>query len=381
MNNSKAKILIKKYLDGTCSPEEKTLLESWYFSMAHNQEDETSELDYDQIGKEIWNKLPVQKQSAPSMIRLWPRYAAAAIILFILSFSVYFISNQRHTESSKSLVVKNDRDILPGGNKATLILADGSSVVLGNLKKGVIANEENAVITKNEEGYVVYNVNAKETVTEVELNTLSTPNGGTYLVELSDGTKVWLNAATSLKYPTMFKGKERLVELTGEAYFEVAKNKEMPFRVKSNDQVVEVLGTHFNINTYSNEPDVKTTLLEGSVRIKQLSSGVEKLLVPGQKAVLKPLQSGISLQKTNLDDAIAWKNGEFSFHNSDLKAIMRQLERWYSIEVKYEGNVVNQSFGGSTFRNENLSEVLKVLELGGVRFKKEGNVITVYPSN
>lgn len=376
MDKSRAQSLLRKYLNGTCTPDEKIVVEKWYLDTVGQQPDDASDLNYDQIGSEIWNRLPQSVKNQPKVSRIsgWSRYAVAAIILFIVSFSVYFISNRNSSESN----VIAQTDIKAGGNHATLTLADGSTVVLKDLKNGVVANQNSAVITKNSEGEIVYKVNDQQTSAEVALNTLSTPNGGTYQVELPDGTKVWLNAASSLKYPTVFKGKERVVELSGEAYFEVAKNAVMPFKVKSNDQIVEVLGTHFNINSYTNEPNVKTTLLEGSVRIHQLSSGAEKLMVPGQTASLKPSQMGIYLQNSNTENAIAWKNGEFSFQNTDLKTIMRQLERWYSIEVKYEGNVDNLSFGGSTYRNADLSEVLKVLELSGVHFKMEDKTLIVY---
>jgi len=210
----------------------------------------------------------------------------------------------------------------------------------------------------------------------VAFNTISTPVGGQYTVVLPDGSKVWLNAASSLKFPTAFTGTERRVELTGEGYFEVAKNKHMPFKVNFNREEVEVLGTHFNISAYPDEAVTRTTLLEGSVRISK--NNIKKILVPGQQAISSMQTGGFNIAEVNTDEAIAWKNGLFLFHNENIRSIMKKIARWYNVDVNYQGSFTNQEYGGRISQSKNLSEILKNLELTGtIHFKIEGRRVTV----
>jgi transmembrane sensor len=216
--------------------------------------------------------------------------------------------------------------------------------------------------------------------TKTVYNTIETPKGGQYRIDLPDGTMVWLNAGSSLRYPNRFAGQERKVALTGEAYFEVAKNKQMPFRVVSGKQVVEVLGTHFNINAYTDEASVKTTLLEGSVNVLLQETHQSELLNPGQQAVVKYNGSSIVVQPVKVEEAVAWKNGYFMFVDADLESIMRQLARWYDVEVAYEGNLGSLKFGGMVSRSKSIAQTLRILELtGNVRFKVAGRRVTVMP--
>ena len=244
-------------------------------------------------------------------------------------------------------------------------------MILNNLKNGNLASQTGLKLIK-QDSTLTYKADDDS---KVSYNTITIPNGGQYQLILADGTKVWLNAASSLKFPTAFPGKQRTVELTGEAYFEVAKNKNQPFNVKTPTQTVQVLGTHFNINAYSNEPFVKTTLLEGSVNVS--SAGGSLLLKPGQQALLN--NSGLATLKDDVDtdEAIAWRNGLFQFNDVDIKTIMRQVARWYDVDVEFKGQVPAYTFHGKISRNLNASTVLKIFELSGINFTIEGRKIIV----
>jgi transmembrane sensor len=217
----------------------------------------------------------------------------------------------------------------------------------------------------------------KNKSSEVVYNTISTPRGGQYQLMLADGSKVWLNAASSLRFPASFVGKERKVELLGEAYFEVAKNAKMPFKVKVNGMEVEVLGTHFNINSYENESTIRTTLLEGSVKINKNNSS--SLLKPGQQAQMNKAGEIKIINDADVEEAIAWKEGKFQFDRADIHDIMRQLTRWYDVDVEYKGTV-SSHFGGTISRDVNLSQVLNMLHLTGeVKFQVEDRKVVVMP--
>ena len=299
---------------------------------------------------------------------LWPTIAAAASILLFLSFGTYFILQRQALQHTK----ENAAAIKPGQNKAILTLGNGSQIVLSGTSNGKIAVQGNIIINKTVGGQVVYTV-ADGTPLVSEFNTITTPRGGQYRLTLSDGTNVWLNAASSIKYPTTFTGKDRLVELTGEAYFEVAHNKAMPFRVKTATQIVEVLGTHFNINAYGDESFTKTTLLEGSVKVTH--NNEEKILVPGEQSSLN--SNSFNVAKANVEEVVAWKNGYFRFSNASLPVILRQFSRWYDITVVYDQSMNDQYFNGKITRSADLSRVLQILEKGGVRYKVDGRQLTI----
>jgi ferric-dicitrate binding protein FerR (iron transport regulator) len=281
-------------------------------------------------------------------------------------------------------VVEKPQEIAPGGNRGILTLSHGKQIVLADISaKDTIAKEgekEEVTIKMNANGVITYIVNPDADASKNDansFNTLSTPTGGQYNIVLADGTKVYLNSVSSIKYPTQFNGDQRMVELEGEAYFEVAKNKNKPFRVKSGNHAIEVLGTHFNVNAYNNESVVKTTLLEGSVAITYKNQ--KAILKPGQQSNVSDNFNKIAIREVDTEAAIAWKNGRFKFDNANLKTVMKQLERWYGIKVEYRGDVSDVRFNGGTFMNKNLSEVLKVLELSNIKFKVEGKTIIVYP--
>lgn len=321
----------------------------------------------------------------PLLVRF--RWLAAAVVLLTLSVGLYFY-RQVVPEPAKVFPEHVRADIAPGGNKAILILADGSEISLTDAENGALARQAGITIRKTAEGQVIYDAGAASgSENEVsngqpKYNTIATPRGGQYQVNLPDGTKVWLNAASALTFPQSFrKLKERHVVLNGEAYFEVAKNKHQPFKVmttvrpdqEGREQVIEVLGTHFNVNAYQDEESIVTTLLEGSIRLNN-------------KLTLKPNQQSIfaydhfHVIPADTEEAVAWKNGYFMFANEDLRSIMRKISRWYNVEIVYQGKTTDNTFIGTVSRFKEVSEVLNILELTKtVHFKIEGRKITVMP--
>lgn len=302
---------------------------------------------------------------------LWTKLVAAASVLVILSVGLYRYYGPSGTKTAAP-VRTQPAGIGPGGEKAMLTLADGTQIELNSAGQGEIATQPGISIRKTSKGQLTYTVHGQQNGRDAvpAINTISTPVGGQYQLNLPDGSRVWLNAGSSLRYPTFFADAERLVELAGEAYFEIAPDKKMPFLVKSRTQTVRVLGTHFNVNAYDDEPGVKTTLLEGSVRVNS------QRLVPGQQALFT--EKGIEVKQVDVDAEIAWKNGEFVFNGEDLQTIMRMVARWYNIEVVYEGPPGDLRYGGEVSRSKNLSDILKMLEAtGDVKFKVEGRRVTV----
>lgn len=304
---------------------------------------------------------------------LWVRYAAAIAVFFCLSVGLYVYINRGSSE--KFGLTKSRNDVKPGGNKAILTLSNGTKIVLNDAKDGTLAQQGNASVVKLANGELAYKQGGSADEAPV-YNTMSTPRGGQYKLQLPDGSTVMLNAESSITYPIAFTGKERMVTISGEAYFEVAKNKNMPFRVHFGDQTVEVLGTHFNISAYKDQPAFKTTLLEGSVKI---SKGQEnQLLVPGQQAVYEPGSHKFNVKTVDTDDILAWKNGLFLFDNTEIDNVMLQLARWYNIEVFYKGPKPTLNFTGEIRKDSNLSRVFKILEsTGGAKFTINGNIVTV----
>jgi ferric-dicitrate binding protein FerR (iron transport regulator) len=309
------------------------------------------------------------------------RWAAASIVLIGLASITYFFSSRDKVSDINKPYVS---DFDPGSNKAVLVLADGRKISLTDIGNGAIAKEAGLSITKTSDGQLIYTV-AKETTNgksslRSAFNTIETPKGGMWQVKLPDGSSVWLNAASSLTYPLAFSGRDkRVVELKGEAYFEVAKDEKHPFIVKTTRQEVEVLGTHFNINSYSDESTVKTTLLEGSVRVKAQQISLEaETLKPGQQSVLSA--QAFSVKNVDVEEAIAWKNGYFMFNNEKQESIMRKIARWYNVQVEYADAAAREvTYYGSISRFENVSKVLRKFEqTGEVKFEVEKDKIIVY---
>lgn len=372
MKEDQAQELFRKLKDGTATPEETQLLEQWLLQYRSEETGEYTHADLQNAEARIWNKIHAQPASIKT-IRLWPRIAVAASIILALSAGTYFILHKNQAgQQITSNQIKND--ILPGSNKAILTLSNGQRISLTDAKNGTIATQAGKNIQKTANGLIVYdNTHSNHTTEEISFNTIETPRGGEYQVVLPDGTKVWLNAASSLKYPASFaNATERKVTLTGEGYFEVAKDKSRPFIVNSNKQDVKVLGTHFDINSYNDEPSTKTTLLEGSIQLNNST-----ILKPGEQAELKS-NGNIAVNEVNTSKFIAWKNGKFVFDDENIQSVMRKLSRWYNVAVVYDGNVSDRTFTGSISRFDNISKILdKITYTQAVHFKIEGRRITV----
>lgn len=318
----------------------------------------------------------VKEVSGNNIKRLsFTRIAAAAAVLLMLGIGGYFLLTP---PAEKQIAVKRyNNDVQPGGNKAMLTLSDGSTISLEDAQQGSLAQQGGSQVVKSADGALAYNKNGEQGET-IQYNTLTTPLGGQYRITLPDGTSVWLNAGSSLRYPTAFIGKDRKVELKGEGYFEVAKNADMPFFVTlANGVEVRVLGTHFNVNAYSDEKNITTTLVEGAVLVK--NNEIANVLQPGQQSVAGQYDNSLKLLK-NVDIAAvtAWKEGVFRFNDADIETVMKQLSRWYDIEIVYEGSPIKEYFNGTIPRNVPVSKVLELLELTGlVHFKIEGKRIIV----
>jgi ferric-dicitrate binding protein FerR (iron transport regulator) len=413
-SNARRKLirLIQKYLRGKASPDEEQFIEAYYesFDASGDQptlvNDEEKALLAQEMKANIWQQIDKAEQgpqNAPVVKRLWFRYAMAAAVVVLVCIPVYYYTIK--TPAPKQVVKTKEQpalpknDAMPGGNKATLTLADGTVVDLDNAANGTIATEGKTIVKKKEDGQLEYQAAHSPVLSGAEATTdpspsyniLSTPTGGQYFLELPDGSKVWLNAASSIRYPTAFNSKERLVELTGEAYFDIKKNQHIPFRVhfsspskdgEGREGVIEVMGTQFNVNAYHDEGTIKTTLLEGKVKIESENKHTA-ILLPGQQAQIKNTSIGNGhirvVEDVDTEEAIAWKNGLFYFDNVDIQAIMRQLARWYKVQVVFKGKVPARRFAGQVSRNSNLSQVLRILELSKVHFTIEGDVVTVLP--
>jgi len=320
------------------------------------------------------------KEQNPKRSRIiWGKFffkmAAASLIICTAGVIGYFALKKPELNTITKTPILPVKVIgAPGTNKAVLTLADGSTIMLDDANNGQIATQGGTQIVKLANGQLVYKALSSKP-DEVVLNTLTTPRGGQFKLNLPDGSKVWLNAVSSIKYPTAFIGTERNVEIAGEAYFEVAHDPAKQFKVSVNGMEVKVLGTHFNINAYNDEETFKTTLLEGSVSLKK--SDVAVTIKPGQQAQVGN-ENGIRVvNNVDVDQAVAWKNGYFSFYRADLQTVIRQISRWYDVEIQYSGHIPEGQFGGKIDRNSNVSEVLKILEESGVHFRIEEKRIIV----
>lgn len=376
--------LIDRYLNNEVSSEEENILIDFFESFQGSGEwDEELWGSKEQLEKKLEEALreAVEKESQEKAayrglrFSLWHKIAATAIIAFTIGF---FLNNRPWDTTSFPLVSEKhaDIDLRPGGDIATLTLADGSIINLNDSTRQEIVLSEGSIVQKNEQGQLVYNlVNIPQTK-EVSYNTLSTPKGGQYQVILPDGSKVWLNSETSLRFPTSFVGNERKVDLIGEAYFEVAKDKSKQFKVNVKGMEVLALGTEFNVNAYEGDEISSTTLFEGSVSVSKDAERV--LLKPGQNAKLNKADGTLNQGQADLEAEVAWKNGYFVFNNEEIKSIMLKLSRWYDADIEYEGNMINKRFTAIISRRSNISEILEILEnTGTIHFKIEGRRVKV----
>ncbi|WP_229203985.1 FecR family protein [Dyadobacter alkalitolerans] len=319
----------------------------------------------------------LKDEKQTKVIRIgWLRYAAAAAVFVLIGLGAWW---KLTPDPATKIVLRaqtKTSDVKPGGAKALLTLSDGSAIELASAKSGFLTRQGAAEVSKSQEGILVYNAKPGNATEKVSINTLSTPKGGQYEVLLPDGSKVWLNASSSIRFPSTFPSSERKVEITGEAYFEVAKDKGRPFRVKFNKSEVQVLGTSFNIMAYPEEGPSKTTLVEGSVFIRNVNQNTK--LKPGQQAAV--LSTGkIKTQYIALDEAVAWKNGMFYFKDASVEEVMRQISRWYDVEVLYAGTIPVRQFTGRVSRHVNLSEVSGMLRYAGVNCRIEGSRMIIDP--
>lgn len=384
MEFQKLKQIIRKYNSGEATPEEKTWLESWYDGVGEPAPGRFGEEDRRRVERQLRERFHRQLPRRPGglfqVTLSLPAAAAAVLLLAVLGGGFYFLASK--TKDPVNEIARFKNDIAPGAAEAVLTLADGTVIPLDSLRKGAAILQGGATARKDAQGKLVYE-KAGEGTGKAVFNTLSTPMGGKYRMILPDGTKVWLNAASSIRYPTAFTGKKREVEMTGEIYFEVAENNYMPFVVKAAGTEVRVLGTHFNVMAYPDEPSIRTTLMEGSVQVAR--GGRQAMLAPGQQAVSSRSSAGTEpirvREEADPDRVIAWKNDLFQFDNTPVDEVMRQIARWYNAKIEYGGLRPAISFTGLMPRDRNVSEVLKILELaGGVKFGIEGRVITVTAS-
>jgi ferric-dicitrate binding protein FerR (iron transport regulator) len=323
-------------------------------------------------------KAPVIAANRKGIKKVWGYAAAAVIIIMITTFSFWY--QGRRGDVQISAVVDNPKDIAPpDAAKAVITLSNGQNIILDSAANGMVAVQGNASVVKTTDGQIVYSAKGKAPVNHQLLyNTLTVPKGSKVVsVTLSDGTAVWLNAASSLRYPVVFTGNDRKVSITGEVYFEVAKDRSRQFIVEANGISTKVLGTHFNINAYEDEPETRITLLEGAVKIGSRDS--EQMLAPGQQAMITPGGNIHIDANTDIEEVMAWKDGRFQFGGADIQEVMREVMRWYNVEIEYEGDI-RQHFRGGISRNVEASKVFKMLEATGtVHFKIADKKIIVTP--
>lgn len=364
--------LVQRYVDNQASDNE--LLVFFYLL-------EKGELTaYLDEAMEQAGKMMAVPQRPAGQFQRWSvpmRIAVAAIFLLVVVASYFtFFAPTNHPDTDPiTQTSRQQPDIAPASHQARLTLGDGQVLVLNGSPNGHLADQGSASVIKESDGLLTYQGMADSRASVVR-NKVSTPRGGYYQVVLPDGTKAWLNAASAIEFPTAFTGTDRSIAVSGEVYLEVAKDAARPFKVDAGNGVIEVLGTHFNVNAYADEPALEVTLLEGAV---QVTSGVSKAtLRPGQQARITGPQIQVN-QHANTEQAIAWKNGAFQFSDETIESVMRQLSRWYDVEVVYAGQPPTRHFGGIINRNTHLSEVLKVLALSGVRCSLQEKKIIVYP--
>lgn len=378
--------LVSGFIKDTLSFAELQELESWRKENPGNQQlfDELTDTakqqqavqrmqQYDTEGSLNKVKQVIQASNKRDKLSLrWPKalVAAATVILASTLLILYF----RHTPSEQIVSLQpHPQYIAPGSDKAVLTLANGKKIVINPTANTVIARQGGVQISNTSGGRIIYTRVNQLTNDMAEYNTIETPKAGKYQLQLPDGTKVWLNAASSLHYPVAFTGNTRTVELNGEAYFEVAKNKSKPFTVVSGGQKVTVLGTHFNINSYKDEDHIATTLVEGSVQVS--FGGKQAILIPGQQSAVK--NGEIKVSKADIHLAIAWKDGQLAFLRTDLKSALRQISRWYDIDVEYIGNVPDFTISGDVSRDADLSAMLEILKLYDVHFVQQGRKLII----
>ncbi len=364
-------VLLEKFYNGTATTEELNELDRWYASF-ENDPKLTPGLSKKKLTatrqgmlRNIHKSTGVEI-SQPQNRKTILRNSLVSVAIMSVIVAVFFVFRTAPVFDAAQL---SKLDVMPGKNVAILTLSNGKQIDLNLAKNGRIYSGKGLEIIKESNGVISYHSRQVFGPDSLEMNTLATPSGGQFRVVLADGTKVWLNAMSSLTYPSRFSGDKRPVALTGEAYFEVAKNKEKPFDVSTADERVEVLGTHFNINAYKDEHLQRTTLLEGSVRVTSKQQNAQATIKPGQQA--EGASGRLKITNVDADAAAGWKDGLFVFNHTDIRPLMRQLSRWYNIDVIYQGDIKTRTFSGSIDRSYTLLQVLDVLKISKVNFKIE----------
>lgn len=369
--------LADKWQKGTITPEERAWYEKWYHAF-NDSETLLQSGSVEEINQRIYNRLNerLQQEKQFKVRRLFTirKVAAAASILMFLAIGSYFIVYKQAPQITQNQA----HDIAPGNNKA-ILTSNGKKYVLDSVKNGIVTRLANVTVNKTANGQIIYDAQGDNKATAMVYDTLTIPRGGQHQLVLADGSKVWLNAFTQIRYPEHFSGRDRTIELiSGEAYFEVIHNDAMPFKVMVKGQTIQDIGTHFNINAYDDEPAIKTTLLEGSISVTK--GNQTATLKPGQQSIIQSINNSIIIRDADTEEAIAWKNGYFRFNDEKIGSVMRQLSRWYNIDVTYQGSISAEGFNGAVSRYKNISQVLKMLEKTKVvHFKIEGRRVTVLP--
>jgi len=368
--------LLKQSHQQKLTDQERAELDNWF----HQLKGDTADLENwvaeaggeEKLAAQLLDRFN-QKISKKHQGKRYLYYGIAASLLLIFSVGLLFRQHTAIIQQTPDFVKKVTA---PGGNRALLTLSDGKQIDLNGQATGYVGVEAGAKIYKTASGKLVYNEDAFAKAS-IAYNTLTIPRGGQYEIELPDGTKVWLNADTKLRYPTHFSGNERKVELTGEAYFEVAHNKAMPFKVVTTNQEVTVLGTHFNVKGYADDDRIATTLLEGSVNVLNKASGLSRKLIPGKQSTVAQHSGTIDVQSVRLEQVMAWKNGYFIFENEDMESIMKLIGRWYDVDIDFKQGQTT-SFGGTFSKSTDLNDLLKSFEaISNLRFKVQGRRVTV----
>ncbi|SEL96943.1 FecR domain-containing protein [Parapedobacter koreensis] len=391
MNQAEFNTLIKKYQSGELDPKHKAIVDQWLETLGTNNEEVWTPAELETLHKRIMEDIDVrmpQRRNAP-LIPIWRRWLPYAAAILLVGFGgVYYFqtiipSAKNQTADKDGSTTESAQHILPGGNKATLTLADGRIVELSSDHAGIVVGDK----LSYDDGTALLDekpASGQDVGSKPDDLVLTTPKGGQYQLTLPDGSRVWLNAASTLKYPIKFTGSQREVELIGEAYFEIVKRTNqsglVPFVVRTADQEVEVLGTQFNVAAYEDEAETRTTLVEGSVKVRQSANGVAGKgtalkLIPGEESVLTPL--GIHARKANLTASIAWKSGIFAFEDIPFDQMMKQIARWYDIEVVYEGKVPKEQFIGKMGRDVNLQVLINFFRDSGINLRVKGHIIYV----
>ncbi|GAA4791041.1 DUF4974 domain-containing protein [Olivibacter ginsenosidimutans] len=386
MNRNRLQYLLERYQKSVCSAEELKELDDWYRSLnygdhafeqeikSREEKEQLSDILFEGFQKRLAN----EKEPLPTINRWYP-LAAAAVLLFVAGAVLFFVYPK--TDVKKPSVASNKTQILPGSNKAILTLADGEQVVLDDATTHGIPDQYGMKLTRVDSSLLTYSIangRAPQHAEELAYNTIETPRGGQYQVMLPDGTKVWLNAATILRYPVKYSTNERKVELSGEAYFEVAANKSQPFIVVTGKQEINVLGTHVNVKSYKDEQLTSTTLISGSVRVHDLNTDESVILTPGQQANTRLMSKKMSITAVNAQDVVSWKNGYMVFDNQDIYSIMKVISRWYNVDVVYSQVDKKERFGGTFSRYAHLQHILENLEqIGSARFSVQGREVVV----